>query len=102
MSLIGNPIERNVTAADFLRTTILGAVVMAICTFPPSGHTAEEEAKVKPEKSPDDVICKRQKVSGSHIKQRICFTREQWDEIRRQSQANAASAMRSGSQITPQ
>ncbi len=98
MSIIGNHTERANATAVFL-----GVLMLAICLSPSMGYAAEEgKSKVQPEKSPDDVICKRQKISGSHMKQRICFTRAEWDEIRRQSQANAASAMRGGGTISPQ
>ncbi|MEM7080831.1 MAG: hypothetical protein AAF513_19605 [Pseudomonadota bacterium] len=34
----------------------------------------------------DPVICKRQKVTGSHFKKKICMKKSQWLEQTRQSQ----------------
>ena len=97
------PVTRhNTTNRTAYAAPLFATLLLTLLMSPSSGSATEAEAKKKPEKSPDDVICKREKISGSHMKQRICFTREQWDDIRRNSQTNAAAAMRGGGPITPQ
>lgn len=94
-------LEKLTDDGPFAKCTLIGALLLIACLHPSTGNTAEEAKPPKPAKSPDDVICKREKISGSHIKQRICFTRQQWDDIRRNSQNTAAAAMRGGGPITP-
>lgn len=95
-------IEKYTSKPLFAVIALTAALLLTMGLYPSIGNAAEEAKAQKNVKSPDDVICKRQKISGSHMKQRICFTRAEWDEIRRQSQANAASAMRGGASISPQ
>ena len=45
-----------------------------------------EYAKIAGVESPDDVICVREKVTGSHFSQRVCRTREQIEAQRKADQ----------------
>lgn len=80
---------------------LIVALLLSMFFYPAMANTAEGTSAQKRQKNPNDVICKREKITGSHMKKRICLTRKEWDDIRKQSQASAASAMNGGSSITP-
>jgi hypothetical protein len=48
----------------------------------PEQQALPSAASNPPAPSGNQVICKRTKVLGSHFKQKLCKTREDWDRIR--------------------
>jgi hypothetical protein len=69
---------------------LLAAGVMA------SAQAAEQKSGAAAEQKPDDIVCTYEKKTGSHLKQRICTTRAERDEIARQDQ-EALRKFKSGS-----
>lgn len=51
-----------------------------------SAQAADGKAGGAAGQKPDDVICTYEKKTGSHLKQRVCATRTERDEIARQDQ----------------
>ena len=47
--------------------------------------------------SPTDVICKREAVLGSRMKERVCMTRAEWDQRR----ADARADVEKGQSVKP-
>lgn len=37
---------------------------------------------------PDEVVCRRIKVTGSHMRQRVCHKQREWDQMREDSQSH--------------
>ena len=48
----------------------------------------------KKAKDPNEMVCKREKVSGSNMKQRICMTAAQWEARREQDREMVDAAQR--------
>ena len=48
-------------------------------TAPAQAKAAAEEANAS---ETDAVVCKRVKVTGSHMRQRVCFKRSEWRAMR--------------------
>ena len=57
--------------------------VFALSAMPTVSVVADEAKK---EKSENKRVCKRVKVTGSRIKERICRTQRDWDHIAEESQ----------------
>lgn len=54
----------------------------------PAAQPSGAAASVKGAKaSPTDVICKREAVLGSRMKERVCMTRAEWDQRKADSRA---------------
>jgi hypothetical protein len=54
---------------------------------------AASDDKKKPA-DPNAIVCKREKVSGSNMKQRVCMTAAQWEERREQDKDMVDEAQR--------
>lgn len=54
------------------------------------GPAAAPEAK----KDPNEIVCKREKVAGSNMKQRVCMTVRQWEDRREQDKEMLDDAQR--------
>ncbi|MCY4343340.1 MAG: hypothetical protein OXE83_07175 [Gammaproteobacteria bacterium] len=52
----------------------VGAPTAAASAQPPQADVSVDEA--------DEVVCKRVKVTGSHMRQRVCFKRSEWRAMR--------------------
>jgi hypothetical protein len=52
-------------------------------------------ADAKKANDPNAVVCKREKVSGSNMKQRVCMTAAQWESRREQDREMVDAAQRS-------
>ena len=50
-------------------------------TAPAQAKAAAEEANANASET-DAVVCKRVKVTGSHMRQRVCFKRSEWRAMR--------------------
>ena len=56
-------------------------------TAPASGQGSADS---KPANDPDEVICKREQVTGTRVaRQKICMTRREWDEEADESRSRA-------------
>ena len=60
----------------------LAGLPVAAFAVPPAADQRAEQGK----DDPDRLVCRRDTETGSRLKaQRVCMTRAQWDEQRRQS-----------------
>ena len=58
-----------------------------------AGAQAQQQPQAAPAVSPNDVICEKQEVTGSRLGHRkVCMTRSQWQEARRQDRAAVEKA----------
>lgn len=72
------------------KTLLFGLLVVSLVET--AAFALEDTAK-KRTRSPDDVICRTEEELGSRLnKRRICMTRAQWDEARRESKNSIDSA----------
>lgn len=77
----------------------ISAVVLVAASMAGTAVAADTSRDKKPaaaEARPDDVICTYEQPVGTHIKRRVCVTRETRELQQRQSQ-DAAQRMRSPS-----
>lgn len=75
---------------------ISAAFLVAASIVGTSAAGTSNDKKPKAEARPDDVICTYEQPVGTHIKRRVCVTRENRELQQRQSQ-DAAQRMRSPS-----
>lgn len=68
--------------------SLVMAMALAAAETPaaPAGKKADD---------PNAMVCKREKVSGSNMKQRVCMTARQWEERREQDKEMLDNAQRS-------
>jgi hypothetical protein len=69
------------------------SLVMAMALFA-SGEPAAAPAPKKA-KDPNEMVCKREKVSGSNMKSRVCMTAAQWEERTERDKEMVDAAQRS-------
>lgn len=69
--------------------------VIAAALLAANGPTATPAADKKAAKDPNEVVCKREKVSGSNMKQRVCMTAAQWEARRETDREMVDAAQRS-------
>lgn len=55
----------------------------------PVGAAADKSAK-----DPNEIVCKREKVSGSNMKTRVCMKAHEWEERRQQDKEMIDDAQR--------
>ena len=62
-------------------------IAMAMMAGEPAAAPASNQAANPPkaEKSMDEMVCKKESVLGSRMKQRVCLTQAQWDARRQDS-----------------
>lgn len=79
--------------------TIMAATLAALsATATPFGAGAQEPAKRKVS-DPNEVVCKREEVTGSRLQsRRVCMTRAQWAEQRQLDRANVERSQTAGCQ----
>ena len=65
---------------------------------------AREEANyvARTEKDEEQLICRRERPTGSRISEKVCLTAEDWDKIERQSQEMLDRATRKAQQYPDQ
>ena len=56
---------------------VFAAALMAAA--PPAGEAASAPAKAEKAKKAD-MVCKKEAVVGSRMKQRVCMTQAEWDQ----------------------
>jgi len=66
-----------------MRVAILWAAATA---FVASAAVAGENSEPKKVADPNKIVCRTEEVVGSKIPKRICLTRQQWDQIKQNSQ----------------
>lgn len=70
------------------------AVALAAAAADPAA-TAAKEAPAKAEKAnKDGLICKKEPVLGSRMKQRICMTEDQWEQRKTDARDDLDAAQR--------
>lgn len=68
-----------------MRVIAFGVVAAALSVALSGPASAADVAKPKKDKS-QEIVCKTDSYVGSHIPDRICKTRAEWDEATKQSQ----------------
>jgi hypothetical protein len=67
-----------------------GALALGLALAFAAPVYAEEESQgteqAETQSNPNDRICRRVRVTGTHIPQRICMSRAEWADLREQSQ----------------
>jgi invasion protein IalB len=71
-----------------VRQVLTGLAILAFSAAAPAVAGPQQQAQPQPQASqtnaPDDVICEREQDTGSRITgHKVCHTRTQWAEIRR-------------------
>lgn len=66
-------------------------VAMAMFAAEPAAAPADKKAA----KGPNEMVCKREKASGSNLKTRVCMTAAQWEERREADKEMVDNAQRS-------
>lgn len=73
-------------------TLVLAAALLAAGEPAATDAAKPAEAAAKTEKAPkvnkDGMVCKREAVLGSRMKQRVCMTQNEWEERQRQDRAD--------------
>jgi hypothetical protein len=70
---------------------VLSTALLAIPAA--AGAQAQQRPQAAPAVNPDDVICEKQDVTGSRLAHRkVCMTRSQWQDARRQDRATVEKA----------
>ena len=63
----------------------LGVLVASACATPTSSQTASTTTpaghKIAKAESPDDVICENTRPTGSHMIRKVCFTRQEREDM---------------------
>jgi hypothetical protein len=70
------------------------SLVIAAALLAANGPSATP-ADAKKAKDPNEMVCKREKVSGSNMKQRVCMTAGQWEARRETDREMVDAAQRS-------
>lgn len=52
-----------------------------ICSVPAAAKTQDESEQQKIGDTSDKKICKKLKVTGSRMGERVCLTREEWKQV---------------------
>lgn len=66
-------------------------VALAAITWPAAAD--EDEAEPRAERAdPDKRVCRTVKVTGSHMRQRVCFKQREWDAMREEAQRERHNA----------
>jgi hypothetical protein len=65
-------------------------MAMAMFAADPAAASADKKAK-----APNEMVCKREKASGSNMKTRVCMTAAQWEERREADKEMIDGAQRS-------
>lgn len=63
-----------------------------------AGPPVEEEAQNDRD---DEIICRREAVTGSRFKKKICGTRKQWEDLARRAQDDTQQMQRQGKGVEP-
>lgn len=71
------------------------SLVIAAALLAANGPSAAPADAKKATKDPNEMVCKREKVSGSNMKQRVCMTAGQWEARREQDREMVDAAQRS-------
>ncbi len=68
-----------------LGTLALG--VSLLCAMPVYAYAEEQESEGETtvESNPNDRICRRVRVTGTNIPQRICMSRAEWTQMREET-----------------
>ena len=66
----------------YFLVTILSFIFLSCASVDKSMQASEE----KEENSKDDLICKFEEMTGSHVRKRVCYTQRQIDRQREISQ----------------
>lgn len=74
------------------------SVLLLACTVASAVFAADKkpQSPAPGEERPDDVICTTETPMGSHIKRRVCATREARDEAQKANQEAMERARRTG------
>lgn len=67
-------------------------MAMAMLAVEPAAAPAQDAKKAK---DPNEMVCKREKASGSNMKVRVCMTAAQWEDRRAQDKEMLDGAQRS-------
>ena len=71
---------------------LTAAVLTAAALLAATGATASEPSTeqngdgTRKRDDPNEMVCRYERVTGSHMRQRICHTRREWDQLREASQ----------------
>lgn len=87
---------RNVIAASLSALLLMGCAAtpdQETATVPARGYDSKAEAAEA--SRDDDVICTYEKRIGSHMKQAVCMTKKQREQLTEESQDEARRANRS-------
>jgi hypothetical protein len=68
------------------------SLVMAMALMAAGEPAAPADKKAK---DPNEMVCKREKASGSNMKTRVCMTAQQWEDRRVQDKEMVDGAQRS-------
>lgn len=77
----------------------MARLLLLVCALAAAGQAAA--APRHGAKDPDDIICRELPLSGSRLdSRRVCMTRRDWDEQRREARETIDKAQRQ--QVNPQ
>ncbi len=68
---------------------VLAMTMAMLAVAEPATAPADKAAK-----DPNEIVCKREKVSGSNLKQRVCMPAREWEERRQQDKEMIDDAQR--------
>lgn len=74
--------------------SLVFAAVLAAAAADPAAAGAKEDAAKEAKPAKDEMVCKREAVLGSRMKQRVCMTAEQWDQRKQEAQDDLSAAQR--------
>ena len=76
-------------------SVVLAAVALFAAGEPAAATAATTQAPAKGEKADKDgMVCKREAVLGSRMKQRVCMTQAEWDARKMSDRDNLEEAQR--------
>jgi hypothetical protein len=75
---------KQVPATALVTLAALLAAPAAAAPASPDGDDADDGDRRR--KDPNEMVCRYERVTGSHMRQRICHTRGEWDQLREASQ----------------
>lgn len=70
------------------------AVVLAAAAADPAATAAKAEPAKAKAADKDGMVCKKEPVLGSRMKQRICMTQQQWDQRKNDARDDLDAAQR--------
>lgn len=71
-----------------LPTRLCALAVLAVVALPAivASEPGAEQSEADRHRDAEEPVCRTIRVTGSHLRKRVCFKQKEWDQIRESSQ----------------